>query len=299
MTNPQSGKKSTVLREITPLGGREFLYVADRHKALFSYPLHNHEIFELNFIMHGKGLHRIVGDSQKIIGNLDLVLITGPELEHVWEQGECNAPDVREVTMQFEWHYQNPVYDRLPLDSITKMLDNARLGLEFPPEAIMQVYHNIDTLSRETDRFHAMIKFIEILHTLSLCNDARQLASTSFANLVVEDDSKRTLKVKQYIEHHYMDKITLADVADIAAMSPSSFSRFFKLHTGKSLMEYVIDIRLGYVIRRLVDTDDSVIDIALDCGFNNMSNFNNIFKREKGMTPSKFRELYKKPKTIF
>jgi len=299
MANLLSDKKRTVVREIAPLGGRDFLYVADRHKALFSYPLHNHDIFELNFVMHGKGLHRIVGDSQKTIGNLDLVLITGPELEHVWEQGECTYPNVREVTMQFQWQYQNPVYDRLPLDSITKLLERARLGLEFPPETIMLVYHNIDTLSRETDRFHAMIKFIEILHTLSLCDNAKQLASTSFANRVVEDDSKRTLKVKQYIEEHYKEKITLSDVANAAAMSPSSFSRYFKLHTGKNLTEYIIDIRLGYVIRRLVDTEDSIVNIAFECGFNNISNFNSIFKREKGMTPSKFRELYKKQKIVF
>ena len=62
------------------------MYVADRHKKEFDYPIHQHEIFELNFVMGGAGCRRVVGDSDEIIGDLDLVLITSPDLEHVWEQ---------------------------------------------------------------------------------------------------------------------------------------------------------------------------------------------------------------------
>ena len=75
-----------VLHEITPLMDKDVLYIADRHKKEFTYPVHNHEVFELNFVEHASGVRRIVGDSSEVIGEYDLVLITSLELEHVWMQ---------------------------------------------------------------------------------------------------------------------------------------------------------------------------------------------------------------------
>ena len=81
-------------------------------------------------------------------------------------------------------------------------------------------------------------------------------------------------------------------------MTPSAFSRYFKLRTGKNLSEYVIDIRLGMVARRLVDTTDSISEICWTCGFNNLSNFNRLFLKHKGCSPTEFREKYCKTKNI-
>lgn len=75
-----------IIHEITPLMGKDVLYIADRHKKEFTYPIHNHSVFELNFVENAKGVRRIVGDSQEIIGDYDLCLITSPDLEHVWDR---------------------------------------------------------------------------------------------------------------------------------------------------------------------------------------------------------------------
>ena len=98
--------------------------------------------------------------------------------------------------------------------------------------------------------------------------------------------------------HNYRDEIRLSVLASIAGLSPSAFSRFFKLHTGKKLSDYIIDIRLGYASRMLVDTNLSISEISYDCGFNNLSNFNRIFKRKKGCTPKAFRSNYQKTRII-
>lgn len=97
----------------------------------------------------------------------------------------------------------------------------------------MQVYHLIDTLSSIKDGFYAVTQFMTILYELSKCDGARTLATSSYAKVEAESDSRRILKVKNYINKNYMDEIRLATMADIAGMSPSAFSRFFKLHTGK------------------------------------------------------------------
>ena len=292
-------EESRVIHEITPLMGKDSLYIADRRKKEFTYPIHNHEVFELNFVEHAPGVRRIVGDSNEIIDEFDLVLITSPDLEHVWEQNTCTSEDIREVTVQFYFDLgEDSFLSHNPFNSMRKMMLEARKGLSFPLEAIMRVYHLIDTLSSVKDGFYAVTQFMTILYELSKCDGARTLATSSYAKVEAGSDSRRILKVKNYISQNYMDEIRLSTMAGIAGMSPSAFSRFFKLHTGRNLSEYIIDLRLGFASRMLVDTSKSIAEISYACGFNNLSNFNRIFKKKKNCSPSEFRENYHKTRII-
>lgn len=288
-----------IIHEITPLTGKDVLYIADRHKKEFTYPIHNHSVYELNFVENAKGVRRIVGDSQEVIGDYDLCLITSPDLEHVWEQNECHSDDIREITVQFDFSMSDEtLFGRNPYASITRMMQEAKRGLSFPLQAIMKVYGMLDTLSSVKDGFYAVQQFLTILYELSRCENARTLASSSYAKVTVEDDSRRILKVKNFISKNYMDELRLPELASLAGMSSSAFSRFFKLHTGRNISEYIIDLRLGYAARMLVDTAKSISEIGFDCGFNNLSNFNRIFKKKKGCSPSEFRESYHKTRII-
>lgn len=288
-----------IIHEITPLMGKDVLYIADRHKKEFTYPIHNHSVYELNFVENAKGVRRIVGDSQEVIGDYDLCLITSPDLEHVWEQNECHSDDIREITVQLDFSMSDEtLFGRNPYASITRMMQEAKKGLSFPLQAIMKVYGMLDTLSSVKDGFYAVQQFLTILYELSRCENARTLASSSYAKVTVEDDSRRILKVKNFISKNYMDELRLPELASLAGMSSSAFSRFFKLHTGRNISEYIIDLRLGYAARMLVDTAKSISEIGFDCGFNNLSNFNRIFKKKKGCSPSEFRESYHKTRII-
>lgn len=288
-----------IIHEITPLMGKDVLYIADRHKKEFTYPIHNHSVYELNFVENAKGVRRIVGDSQEVIGDYDLCLITSPDLEHVWEQNECHSDDIREITVQFDFSMSDEtLFGRNPYASITRMMQEAKKGLSFPLQAIMKVYGLLDTLSSVKDGFYAVQQFLTILYELSRCENARTLASSSYAKVTVEDDSRRILKVKNFISKNYMDELRLPELASLAGMSSSAFSRFFKLHTGRNISEYIIDLRLVYAARMLVDTAKSISEIGFDCGFNNLSNFNRIFKKKKGCSPSEFRESYHKTRII-
>lgn len=297
-TTDKSNTDYHILREITPLSDKDCFYIVDRHKKEFTYPLHCHGEYELNFIEHGNGLRRIVGDSVETVGEYDLVLISTTELEHVWEQGDCTSEDIREITIQFDPHFFDSLIDTNQFDRVKAMLDKGRNGLCFPINAIMKVYFLLDNLP-ESKGFYAVTQFLALLYELSFFTDeACELSSSSFAKVNLQANSRRVLKVQQYISEHFQDEIHLNQLASIVGMTPTAFSRFFKQRTGKKLSDYVIDIRLGHASRLLVDTTMSVAEICYDCGFNNLSNFNRIFKRKKNCSPSEFRETYFKKKVI-
>ena len=290
--------EKNVLKEITPLQAHDFMYVADRHKACFDYPLHCHDLFELNYVEHGAGCERIVGDSIETLGEYDLVLISSPNLEHMWGQGTCAGGDIHEITIQFQLDYNSDIFLTNPLRSIREMFIRAQHGLAFPMSAIMRVYARLNRLPEVKEGFYSVMELFQILYELSTCEDAREWSSTSFAKVEANSESRRVAAVKDYIAEHYMDEIRLEQMSRMANMAPASFSRFFKLRTGKTLAEYIVDVRLGEASRRLIDTVDTVSVIGFDCGFNTLSNFNRLFRKRKGCSPTEFREKYRKTKII-
>ncbi len=288
-----------VLHEITPLEDKDMLYIADRHKKEFTYPIHSHEEFELNFVEHATGVRRVVGDSNEVIGDYDLVLITSGNLEHVWMQNECKSEDIHEITIQFKFDISDDSFlSKNPFRAILEMLKLARNGLCFPMDTIIKVYNDLVNLSSIKDGFLSSMHFLAILNTLAHSEGMRTLASSSYAKVSLGENSRRILAVKAFIDAHYDDEIKLKDLADVACMSEAAMSRFFKLHTGRTISDYIIDIRLGNATRLLVDTNQSVADISYQCGYNNLSNFNRLFKRKKGCSPKEFREYYHKVRVI-
>ena len=290
---------SKVFTEITRLSDKDCLYIVERHKTEFTYPLHRHKEFELNFIERGKGVRRIVGDSVEEIGDYDLVLIGCEDLEHVWEQGTCNSKDIREITIQFSGNiFSSDLLAKNQFASIEKMLQRAQHGLAFPMSAIMKVYSTLDAIPNEPERFVQFLKTLYVLYELSISDDARVLASSSFAHSARGKENNRVQKVKQYINDHYAQALRLDDLAAMVGMSPVAFSRFFRQRTGRTLSDYIVDIRLGYAARMLVDTAKNISEICYECGFNNLSNFNRTFKAKRHYTPRDFRAMFKKNKVM-
>lgn len=288
------------IQEITPLSEKDCFYIADRYKTEFTYPIHSHEEFELNFTMNAAGVRRIVGDSIEIIGDYDLILITSKDLEHVWEQNECSSRNIREITIQFspELFFESFLHKN-QFSSIRHMFESAQKGLAFSTEAIMKVFYLLDSLSSEKKGFYSVMKFLTILYELSLCIDSsRPLSSSSYAKTGLYTDSRRVRKVQEYIHKKYKENIKLNQLAEMAGMTPVSFSRFFKLRAGKSPFDYIIEVRLGHASRLLIESTKSVAEICFECGFNNISNFNRVFKKNKDYSPKEFRDNYKKTRVI-
>ena len=98
--------------------------------------------------------------------------------------------------------------------------------------------------------------------------------------------------VLSYITDHYHEKLYVQDLASQINMNEQYFCRFFKRSIGKTPIDYINDYRLNKVIRLLETGDAQITEICLECGFNNMGNFQRLFKRKTGITPLQYRKLY-------
>ncbi|QIA07443.1 helix-turn-helix domain-containing protein [Draconibacterium halophilum] len=107
-------------------------------------------------------------------------------------------------------------------------------------------------------------------------------------------NSDRLTKVMHFLNTNYLKKVELKDVAAVANMHPSAFCRYFKEHSGKSLSEFINEIRIGYACRLLLEGKMTVSQICFECGFNNLSNFNRTFKKNTGYTPTSYFEEFQR-----
>ncbi len=289
---------SEVISEITRLTDKDCYHLVERHKKQHTYPLHRHGEMELNFVENCSGNRRIIGDSIEVIDCYDLVLMGGG-LEHTWEQYECQSNDIREVTIHFSRDlFSDTFLSKTHIKPLHDLIQRADVGVAFGMKAIMHNYDRLNELVNMEPGFYSVMKFIELMYELSLTSDYRLLSTSAFAHTTMTTDSRRVQKVKDYIDANFKDDIRLQVLADLANMTPTAFSRFFKLRTAKSISEYIIDVRLGHAARMLADSTMAVVEICYRCGFNNISNFNRIFKRKKGLTPTEFRENYHKKHVI-
>ena len=271
----------------------DIFYAGERIKTYFEYPAHCHEVYELNFVENAAGVVRTIGDSREPIGNLDLVLITGSKLVHIWEQGTCPQHEIHEITIHIDPDtFHGPLIDKRAFASIRRMLERAQRGLAFPESAIQVVREDIINLARSTDSFASVIRLLNLLYRLSLVEGAKELSSSSFAEAREGNEDERVKQVKEFIATNYMHDICLQELADIAHMSAEAFSRFFRNRTGRTPNRYLIDYRLGIAARMLITTQLSVSEIGFSCGFNTLSHFNRLFRESKGCTPSEFREQF-------
>ena len=192
----------------------------------------------------------------------------------------------------------NDLLQKEHFSSIRELLTRAERGVAFGQAAISRALPLLEELAYAEEGFYQYIRLLELLYVLSKEEDCHVLSSSQFANVALTSDSRRIRKETKYMDEHFREVLRLPNLASMVGMTPSSFSRFFLQHTHRTPTDYLIDKRIGYAARRLVDSSDSVAEVCYDCGFSTLSNFNRLFKAKKGVTPTQFRENYDKRKIV-
>ena len=280
-----------IMKEITPLTSNDCFTIFSRVKKEFNFPLHFHEEFELNLILNAKGAKRIVGDHIDVIDDIELVLV-GSNLNHAWFTHQCKSDEITEVTIQ--WHkdlFDDKLLKRNQLRLIRQMLERSMKGIAFSAETIRNISPRILTLNQKNG-FDSVMELISILHDLSSSRNMRTLSDSSFSDFHQPSNSRRIEKAFEYLNNNYDKQISLKEIAKLVNMTEVSFSRFIKKRTGSTYIDSLNEIRLGHASRMLIDTTHSIAEISFNCGLNNISNFNRLFKKKKNCTPKEFRESF-------
>ncbi len=286
--------RQKLLREITQLSESDCFTIYSRVKSHFDYPLHYHEEFELNFIKNGKGVKRVIGDHMDDIEDLELVLI-GSNLPHTWRTHLCTNTIIEEVTIQFHKDlFSENSLKKNQMNLIRNLMEKSQRGILFSPEITRLLSDRILNLGKKKG-FDSILELMSILNELSQSKNMVVLSNSTFSNHdQLKYNSRRIQKVMEHINLHFQKPISLHEVAQLTNMAEAAFSRFFKTRTGLTFVESLTDIRLGHANRLLINSTHSISEIAYQCGFNNISNFNRIFKKKKGCSPKEYRESYAK-----
>lgn len=292
---------SRIYHEVTPLMPYDCFTYFKREKSTFDFPLHTHEEYEINFIMGAKGAMRIVGDHTEEIQDLELVFV-GSNLPHTWITHRCpfdnSASKVSEITIQFHTDlFEAKFLDRNQMVAIKALLERSKRGIVFDDSIILSVLPIINRIT-ETQGFDSLLLLFTLLNELAKTPHYKLLCTESFSGQRSVYGDDRMEKAFDYFYKNYQNEITLEEVADEVGMGIVSFTRLIKRSTGKTFIEILNDIRLGYATRMLIDTPKTIAEIAYSCGFNNVSYFNKLFKHKNECTPKKFREGYGKERTF-
>lgn len=278
----------TLYREIAPLSVEDSFLVFDRTKDKFDFPIHFHPEYELNFIQNAKKVRRVVGDHMEEIDDLELVLI-GPNLYHGWEQHKCTSSKIHEITIQFhEDLFHDTLLSKRIMTPIKDMFARSIHGILFSKKTTKELMPRLSKISK-LDGIDYFLEIISILYDMANSRNQRLLSTYTVDPATFDDNDKMKL-VYEYVQKNFHKKISLDDVSELTNMSSVSFNRFIKKRSGKTFVNYLNDIRVGYASRWLVEKDLSISEIAYKSGFNNIANFNRIFKSLKNTTPSQYRD---------
>ena len=287
-----------IVREIIPLTSSDCFTIFTRIKSEFDFPLHSHEELELNLIINASGAKRIIGDHIGEIDDMELVLV-GSNLPHFWQTHKCKSKEIKEVTLQFHKDlFDEKFLRRNQLSFIRTLLERSAKGILFSKQTIKEITPRLNDLNQKQG-FDSVLELLSILHDLSISRNMHVLSDSTFNNAEFSYNSRRIEKAIEYMNLNFQKQITLTEIAKLTNMADVSFSRFFKARTGITFMDSLLELRLGNASRLLIDTTQSIAEVAYNCGFNNISNFNRLFKKKKNCTPREFRENYSYGNRVF
>ena len=276
--------------ELVQIGQAESFKVWEHGYPFRTVRWHFHPEFELHHVVATTGRY-FVGD---FIGNFapgNLVL-TGPNLPHNWVSHVPAGVEVplRGRVLQFSEQFIRDATHLLPeLASFVGVLELSRRGALFSAETARRVGPMMAELIVASD-VRRIELFMAIVGTLAHAQGTVPLISADYhpdpSSFVATGINEALAHISRSLTEPFNEK----DLAAIAKLSPSAFSRSFKRHTGMALSQYVNRLRINLASQLLMsEAALSVTDICFAAGFKNISNFNRQFLRQKSMSPSRFR----------
>ena len=251
---------------------------------------HSHPEYELHLIMATRG-EAFIGD---FIGPFEPggLYLTGPDVPHNWvtmDRPETEPVALRDMVIQFSQDSIDHLTRAFPeFAQMRPMWDLARAGIRFEgfdPTFARGHFQRI----RDTRGAERIAAFLRLLVRIDEHAEKRPL---SVVRVVRPEGSAKQSRIATVIDHitqNYAEDLSLQQMAEMAGMSATAFSRNFQKATGSRFVEFVNRVRIAQACILLSATDEPVSGICFDTGFQNLANFNRRFLKMKQVTPSAYR----------
>ena len=279
--------KKPTLEKVIPSFGSSLL--VKKHVAFLkdNTPLwHFHPEIELVYVNKGKG-KRHIGNHISYFNNSQLVLICS-NLPHIGYIDRLTT-NGSETLIQFKPDFLGEAFFTIPeMEKIKNLFERAKKGIRFNIQIKETIGPKIEGLVN-LEGANRIISFLEILDDLATTEDYTLLNANGFAFETSPQNSTKIDIVFKHINENFSEHISLEEIADLASMTVPAFCRFFKKTTGKTFTKLVNEYRVVHATKLLSESQFSITDICYECGFNNFSHFNKLFKEFTGKSASKYK----------
>ena len=267
-----------------PKSSTDTLIIEEDKGEAFYDKLHQHEEIQLSYIISGKGTF-IVGDTIKNYETND-ILIFGSNVPHVLNSDVESNVSSHMISLFFSLDSFGEEFFNLPeFQKVKAFLSKAQLGLKLKNINLKEKFEAI-TKEGKLKRF---LLFLEVLENM-MESEVETIASFSSKKIYTDNEGKRMSAIFDLALNNYHKDITLEDVSDVATMTPNAFCRYFKQRTNKTFVQFLTEIRIEKSCNLLSKNNElSIAEIAYQCGFKNISNYNRKFKGTKDVTPTEYR----------
>lgn len=279
----------------SPIAQTHALVVKHLREPIFDPVWHFHPEYQLFLVLKGHGT-RFIGDHVKsfIPGE---ITFTGPNLPHLWRSDQ--ETQLRRTDRHCEGivvYFNEDFMGKSLLQTeeairIRQLFKKSIRGLEVRGKTRKTIHKMISGLP-SLDGFDKVLELLKILNILSRTKELESLASPGYTNSLKEGDTERMNKVYTHVMSNFRRKITVSELAELTNMTPTSFSRYFRVHANKTFSEFVGEIRIGYACKLLIEKKMNVAQACYASGFQTLSNFNKQFKRITRSTPSAYKREY-------
>jgi AraC-like DNA-binding protein len=279
------------LEKITPNFGSSLLVKKHEEFLKTIVPFwHFHPEIELVYVNKGKG-KRHIGNHLSYFNNSQLVLI-GSNLPHVGYIDRLTT-NGSETLIQFKPDFLGSEFFKIPeMLAIDALFERAKKGIRFNIEIKQRIGAKIEALV-ELNGVQRITSFLEILNDLATTEDYTLLNANGFAFETIPQDSNKIEVIYNHINEHFSEHISLDEISELVSMTVPAFCRYFKKSTGKTFTKLVNEYRVVHATKLLAESNISIADVSFECGFNNFSHFNKLFKNFTGKSASKYRSEMK------
>jgi AraC-like DNA-binding protein len=278
--------------EISP-GLNSHISILGRDAPFFNAPFHFHPELELVYIKESSG-KRIIGDKIEPFEKGDMVFV-GRSLPHVWLNDETyykgsSTLRAKAIVLYFNAEVLGPLfYNMEETGEINNFFKLAERGIQISGKTRNAVAAKLEklVLKKGLDK---IIGLFEIFNTISKSKDTRLINSKGYKPELGHTETDRLSELYKYVQENFKSDISLSKAAGLICLTPQSFCRMFRKKTNKHFVEYLNEFRISKACGYLLDTDWPISEIASECGYKTISNFNKLFKKIAKMSPKLYRE---------